>query len=41
MFVMLFLIFGIHYIIDEDHYEFVELHHKHGVHDIHEAGWGI
>jgi hypothetical protein len=41
MFVMLFLIFGIHYIIDEDHYEFVELHHKHGVHEIHEVGWEI
>jgi hypothetical protein len=42
IFGMRFLIFGIDkYIIDEDHYEFVELCHKHGVHEIHEVGWGI
>jgi hypothetical protein len=28
-------------IIDKDHYELVELHHKHGVHEVHEIGWGI
>jgi hypothetical protein len=42
MFGMFFLIFGIDKdIIDKDHYEFVELHHKHGVHEVHEVGWGI
>jgi hypothetical protein len=42
MFGMLFLIFGIDKdIIDEDHYEFVELCHKHRVHEVHEVGWGI
>jgi hypothetical protein len=42
MFGMLLLIFGIDMdIIDKDHYEFVELHHKHGVHEVHEVGWGI
>jgi hypothetical protein len=42
MFGMLLLVFGIDKdIIDEDHYEFVKLHHKHGVHEIHEVGWGI
>jgi hypothetical protein len=28
-------------IIDKDDYEFVEHHHKHGVHEVHEVGWGI
>jgi hypothetical protein len=42
MFGMLFLIFGIdHNIINEDHYKLVKLRHKHGVHEIHEVGWGI
>jgi hypothetical protein len=42
MFGMFFLVFGIYEdIIDKDHYEFVELRHKHGVHEIHEVGWGI
>jgi hypothetical protein len=39
---MLLLIFGIDEdIIDKHHYEFIELHHKHGVHEVHEVGWGI
>jgi hypothetical protein len=42
MFGMLFLIFGVdENIIYKDHYEFVELRHKHGVHEVHEVGWGI
>jgi hypothetical protein len=42
MFDMLLLVFGIDKdIIDKDHYEFVELRHKHGVHEVHEVGWGI
>jgi hypothetical protein len=42
VFGMFFLIFGIDEdIIDKDHYEFVELRHKHGVHEVHEVGWGI
>jgi hypothetical protein len=42
MFGMFFLIFGIDEdIIDKDHYELVELCHKHGVHEVHEVGWGI
>jgi predicted oxidoreductase len=42
MFGMLLLFFGIdNNIIDEDHYEFVELRHKHRVHEVHEVGWGI
>jgi hypothetical protein len=42
MFGMLLLIFGVDEdIIDKDHYEFVELRHKHGVHEVHEVGWGI
>jgi hypothetical protein len=42
MFGMFFLIFGIDEdIIDEDHYEFVELRHKYRVHEVHEVGWGI
>jgi hypothetical protein len=42
MFGMLLFAFGIDKdIIDEDHYEFVELRHKHGVHEVHEVGWGI
>jgi hypothetical protein len=37
-----FLVFGIDEdIIDKDHDEFVELLHKHGVHEVHEVGWGI
>jgi hypothetical protein len=36
---MLLLIFGIDEdIIDKGHYEFVELRHKHGVHEVHEVG---
>jgi hypothetical protein len=39
---MFFLVFGIDKdIIDKDHYEFVELRHKHRVHEVHEVGWGI
>jgi hypothetical protein len=39
MFGMLLLIFGIDKdIIDKDHYEFVELYHKHRVHEVHEVG---
>jgi hypothetical protein len=42
VFGMFFLVFGIDEdIIDKDHYEFVELCHKHGVHEVHEVGWGI
>jgi hypothetical protein len=42
MFSMILLVFGIDKdIIDEDHYEFFELRHKHGVHEVHEVGWGI
>jgi hypothetical protein len=28
-------------IIDKDHDEFIELSHEHGVHEVHEVGWGI
>jgi hypothetical protein len=42
MFGMLLLVFGIDKdIIDEDHYEFVELRHEHRVHEVHEVVWGI
>jgi hypothetical protein len=42
MFGMLLLIFGIDKdVIDKDHYEFVKLRHKHGIHEVHEVGWGI
>jgi hypothetical protein len=42
MFGMFFLVFGIDEdIVDKDHYEFVELRHKHGVHEVYEVGWGI
>jgi hypothetical protein len=42
MFDMFFLVFGVDEdIIDKDHYEFVKLRHKHGVHEVHEVGWGI
>jgi hypothetical protein len=42
MFGMLFLIFGIDKdIINKDHYEFVELLNKHGVHEVHEVGWAF
>jgi hypothetical protein len=42
MFGMFLLVFGVDEdIIDKDHYEFVELRHKHGVHEVHEVGWGI
>jgi predicted oxidoreductase len=42
MFGMLLLVFGIDKdIIDEDHYEFVELRHEHRVNEVHEVGWGI
>jgi hypothetical protein len=42
VFGMFFLVFGVDEdIIDKDHYEFVELCHKHGVHEVHEVGWGI
>jgi hypothetical protein len=37
-----FFIFGIDQnIIDEDHYEFIELRHEYGVHEVHEVSWGI
>jgi hypothetical protein len=36
---MLLFIFGVDEdIIDKDHYELVELCHKHGVHEVHEVG---
>jgi hypothetical protein len=39
---MFFFIFGIDQnVIDEDHYEFIELRREYGVHKIHEVGWGI
>jgi hypothetical protein len=42
MFGRFLLIFGVDEdIIDKDHYEFVELRHKHGIHEVHEVGWGI
>jgi hypothetical protein len=42
VFGMFFLALGIdENIIDKDHDEFVELRHKHGVHEVHEVGWGI
>jgi hypothetical protein len=42
VFGMFFLAFGIdENIIDKDHDKFVELRHKHGVHEVHEVGWGI
>jgi hypothetical protein len=28
-------------IIDKDHDKFIELYHEHGVHEVHEVGWGI
>jgi hypothetical protein len=42
VFGMFFLAFGIDEdIIDKDYDEFVELRHKHGVHEVHEVSWGI
>jgi hypothetical protein len=42
VFGMFFIVFRVDEdIIDKDHYEFVKLHHKHGVHEVHEVGWGI
>jgi hypothetical protein len=42
MFGMLVLIFGIDKdIINKDHYEFVELLNKHGVHEVHEVCWAF
>jgi hypothetical protein len=42
VFGMVFLTFRIdENIIDKGHNEFVELRHKHGVHEVHEVGWGI
>jgi hypothetical protein len=42
VFDMFFLVFGVDEdIIDKDDYEFVELRHKHEVHEVHELGWGI
>jgi hypothetical protein len=42
MFGVFFLALGIdENIIDKDHDKFVELRHKHGVHEVHEVGWGI
>jgi hypothetical protein len=39
---MFFLAFGIdENIIDKYHDKFVELRHKHGVHEVHEVSWGI
>jgi hypothetical protein len=42
VFSMFFLTLGIdENIIDKDHDKFVKLRHKHGVHEVHEVGWGI
>jgi hypothetical protein len=42
MFGVFFLAFGIdENIINKDHDEFIELRHEHGVHEVHEVGWGI
>jgi hypothetical protein len=42
VFGMFFLTFGIdENIINKDHDEFIELRHEHGVHEVHEVGWGI
>jgi hypothetical protein len=42
VFGVFFLTFGIDEdIIDKDHDEFIELRHEHGVHEVHEVGWGI
>jgi hypothetical protein len=42
MFGVFFLAFGKDEdIIDKDHDEFIELRHEHGVHEVHEVGWGI
>jgi hypothetical protein len=39
---MFFLAFGIdENVIDKDHDKFIELRHEHGVHEVHEVGWGI
>jgi hypothetical protein len=39
---MFLLAFGIDKnIIDKYHDKFIELRHKHGVHEVHEVGWGI
>jgi hypothetical protein len=42
MFGVFFLALGIDEdIIDKDHDEFIEFRHEHGVHEVHEVGWGI
>jgi hypothetical protein len=42
VFGVFFLVFGIDEdIIDKDHDKFIELCHEHGVHEVHEVGWGI
>jgi hypothetical protein len=42
VFGVFFLTFGIdENVVDEDHDEFVRLRHEHGVHEVHEVGWGI
>jgi hypothetical protein len=42
VFDMFFFIFGIDQnVINENHYEFIELRYEYGVHEIHEVGWGI
>jgi hypothetical protein len=42
MFGVFFLALGIYEdIIDKDHDKFIELHHEHGVHEVHEVGGGI
>jgi hypothetical protein len=42
MFGMFLSFFGIDQnIIDKDHYKFTQLLHEHGVHEVHEVGWGI
>jgi hypothetical protein len=42
VFGVFFLAFGIdENIIDKDHDKFIELRHKHGVHEVREVGWGI
>jgi hypothetical protein len=42
MFLVLFLILGIYEnIINEHHYELLEVVHKHTVHQVHEISWRI
>jgi hypothetical protein len=42
VFGVFFIAFGVdENIIDKDHDKFVEFRHEHGVHEVHEVGWGI